>query len=124
MKGCALSSARAEFLVDIGDYKLWEFCNVSVKQLCEKQTFHGVQLLVPGDRGRVTRSGNKYGYGKDTFSALVKSRYTNYTKYIQDVLDSMQRRFEPWPEWLIPCEEVFNFGTSWSSRKGRRLLKT
>ncbi|MCP3848896.1 MAG: hypothetical protein GY694_01470, partial [Gammaproteobacteria bacterium] len=99
------------------------FFNVSVKQLCEKQTFHGVQLLVPGDRGRVTRSGTKYGYEKDTFSALVKSRYTKYTKYIQDVLDSMQRRFEPWPEWLIHCEEAFNFGNELEQQEREESFK-
>ena len=42
------------------------------------------------------------------FSALVKSRYTKYAKYLHDILDSLTRRFEPWPQWLINCEKAFD----------------
>ena len=61
-----------------------------------------------GDRGRVTRSGAKDIYEKDNFSALVKSRYPKYAKYLHDILDSLTRRFEPWPQWLINCEKAFD----------------
>ena len=44
-----------------------------------------------------------------TFSALVKSRYTHYAKLLEDIISSIQRRFEPWPRWLLCCEEAFNF---------------
>ena len=79
---------------------------------------------MPGDRGRVTLSGIKYGYEKDAFSALVKSRYPKYTKYIQDVLDSIQRRFEPWPKWLIHCEEAFNFGNELEQQEREKAFQS
>ena len=48
-------------------------------------------------------------YEKDNFSALVKSRYPKYAKYLHDILDSLTRRFEPWPQCLINCEKAFDF---------------
>ena len=101
----------------IRDYRLWDFFSVSVKTIKEKQSFNGVELLVPGDRGRVTRSGSKYGYETDTFSALVESRYPKYVKFIEDVLSSMTRRFEPWPKWLTNCDAAFNFGNDLTSQE-------
>ena len=62
-----------------------------------------------GDRGRVTRSGAKDIYEKDNFSALVKSRYPKYAKYLNDILDALTRRFEPWPQWRINCQKAFDF---------------
>ena len=97
-------------ILDVVVIKDYNFSIRLYAQFVKKQTFHDVELLVPGDRGRVERSGSKYGYDKDTFSALVESRYLKYAKYIQDVINSMYRRFEPWQKWLITCEEVFDFG--------------
>ena len=114
---------QPDVFVITNDYKVWDFFNISSNQICENQTFHGVQLLVPGDRGRVTRSGSQYGYEKDVFSALIKSRYPKYTKYIQDVLDSIRRRFEPWPKWLICCEEAFNFGNDLEQQERKEAFQ-
>lgn len=93
----------------VQDYKLWSFFKSFIQTLLEFQTFKDVPLLVPGDRGRVTRSGNKYGYDSPTFSALIKNRYSKYAKLLGDILDCLQRRFEPWPTWLVLCNKTFNF---------------
>ena len=65
--------------------------------------------MVAGDRGHVTRSCAKHIYDKDNFSAFVRSRYPKYAKYLHDILDSLTRRFEPWPQWLTNCNNAFNF---------------
>ena len=36
----------------------WEFFQLSTNKICESQTFKEVPLLLPGEKGRVTRSGN------------------------------------------------------------------
>ena len=43
------------------------------------------------------------------FGALVKSRYSKYSKFLKDIISSIQRRFEPWPDWLKYCNDAFNF---------------
>ena len=43
----------------------WEFFQLSTNKICESQTFKEAPLLLPGERGRVTRSGTVYdGYDK------------------------------------------------------------
>ena len=91
----SFQSSKIPNVIEISDYKLWDFFTSSIKDICENQTFQGVELLMAGDRGRVTRSGAKDIYEKDNFSALVKSRYPKYAKYLHDILDSLTRRFEP-----------------------------
>ena len=85
----------------------WELFKTSVKKICDSQTFKGVPLLVPGDRGRVTRSGRAYGYEKKEFTALVLDRFKHYGEYLGELLHSLKMRFEPWPEWILHCDNVF-----------------
>ena len=87
----------------------WGFFKKSVEEICESQTFKGVKLLVPGDRGRVTRSGISYGYDKESFSAMVLTRFRHYAKFLSELIDSLKNRFEPWPQWMLLCNETFNF---------------
>ena len=72
-------------------YTVWELFGTSIRGICNTQTFHDVSLLVPGDRGRVTRSGQPYGYGKDAFTALVHSRFQKYEKYLVELLASLRQ---------------------------------
>ena len=72
-------------VIKILEYKLWDSFKKSVEILCDRQTFHGIPLLAPGDRGRITRSGSKYEYDKEAFSALVKSCYLKHAKFLKGI---------------------------------------
>ena len=76
-------------------------------------------MLVPADRGRVTRSSSQlqYGYEPDSFGALIKSRYALYAKLLDAILDALKRRFEPWPKWLVKCNVAFNFSDDFSNKE-------
>ena len=90
-------------------YTVWKFFKSSIETICDSQTFKGIELLVPGDRGRVTRSGKSYAYEKDEFSALVWGRFPHYAEYLTQLLNSLKNRYEPWPEWLLCCDKSCNF---------------
>ena len=81
-------------------------------------------MLVPGDRGRVTHSGVQYGYDKEAFSSLVKSRYQHYAGYLGELLASLQQRFEPWPEWVPFCDDAFNFAKDMTMEERQASLKS
>ena len=76
-----------------------------MRRRCKLQSFQDIPLLVPADCGRVTRSrsGISYGYDKEAFTAMVTNRYSKYARYLEDILESFKRRFEPWPNWLLHC---------------------
>ena len=112
-------------VVNIDGYKLWDFFTTSSKTIRETQHFKDVPLLVPADRGRVTRSSSQlqYGYEPDSFGALIKSRYALYAKLLNATLDALKRRFEPWPKWLIKCNVAFNFSdVFFQTKRGKRHL--
>ena len=73
----AFENNKIPNVIDLNDYKLGDFFNSSIQNVYEHQTFQGVELLVTGARGRVTRSGAKHNYDKNIFGALVRSRYPN-----------------------------------------------
>ena len=58
--------------------------------MCESQTFSGVKLLVPGERGRVKRSGTTYGYDKEAFKSLIQGCFEMYAKYLENLLESLK----------------------------------
>ena len=71
----------------------WEFFQLSTNKICESQTFKGVPLLLPGEKGRVTRSGTVYGYDKQAYMVLVHNRFQKYTDYLGELIDSLKQRF-------------------------------
>ena len=78
-------------VIKILEYKLWDSFKKSVDMQCDFKKCHGVPLITRGYRGRVTRSGSKYGYDKEAFSALVKSRYPKYAKFLKDILEKLEK---------------------------------
>jgi len=79
--------------------------------IIETQTFKNVPLLISADRGRATRSQTceSFGYGRDGFAALVKSRFVKYSKFLKDAFNAIERQFEPWSTWLVASNDAFNF---------------
>ena len=84
-------------MIDHNDYKRWDFFNSSIQNICENQKFQGVELLVAGDRDRVTPN-----------IATIK---TTSVLWWEVTIQNMQLkwRFEPWPQWLTNCNNAFNF---------------
>ena len=79
----------------MAEYSVWKLFKESIQEIIDSQTFHGVKLLIPGDRGRVTRQGISYGYDKEGFSSMIADRFADYEKYVENMLKSLQLRFEP-----------------------------
>ena len=40
---------------------------------------------------------------------MAQSRLKKYTKYLSKLIDSLNTHFEPWPKWMLICNDVFNF---------------
>ena len=40
---------------DLKEYKVWENFNQSISKILDNQTYKNVKLLLPSERGRVTR---------------------------------------------------------------------
>ena len=50
--------------------------------------------------------------------------FSLYSKMTESfVLDSIRRRFEPWPKWLICCEEAFNFGNDLEQQERKEAFQ-
>ena len=56
-----------------------------------------------------SRSFTSSGDEKEDFRSIVHHKFANYVTYIDSLLGHMAQRFEPWPEWLILCDNSFNF---------------
>jgi len=80
-------------------------------------------LLCSGYRGRVTRSGSFFAYNKSDFEAIIISRYKAYDKYLKLLIQQFVERFEPWPTWLILCENSFNFLNGFEQNERRTYFK-
>ena len=109
---------------DSHTYTAWSYFKSSVDEICESQTFKGIVLLVPGDRGRVTRSGVQYGYDKEAFCKMVHSRYSHYANYLGELLASLKQRFEPWKNWVCLSDDVFNFANELTMAERQASLKS
>ena len=90
-------------------YPVWKFFKTTIYETCEFQSFKGIALLVPGNRGHITCSGISYSCNKVAFTAMAQSKLKKYTKYLSKLIDSLNTCFEPWPKWMLICNDVFNF---------------
>ena len=91
-------------------FHLWENFQSSVTKILETQKFHDFSLLLPAERGRVTRS--IAASVRDEFdgcSELVKSCFKKFANYIEVLFFHLHSRFLPWPEWMVSCNLCFNF---------------
>ena len=104
-------------------YNVWGTFKQCVTEIIESQTFHGIRLLVPSERGRVTRSGTVFGCDKAAFKAIINNRFNAYGIYLQTLISELQNRFEPWPQWLHLSDIAFNFSTDQSVTERQNALK-
>ena len=90
-------------------FHLWEDLRKYVTEIIETQKFCGFNLLLPAERGRVTRSVSNSADELGGYSQLIKSCFQKYSSYIEHLLFHLHCRFVPWPEWLVACNSCFNF---------------
>ena len=90
-------------------FHLWKDLRTFVAEIVEHNKFCGYELLLPGERGRVTRSVSSYADEMGGYSQLVNSSLKKYATYIDQMLFYLHCRFLPWPQWLVSCNSCFNF---------------
>ena len=79
-------------------YDVCKFSKENLNEIISSQKFKGIKLLVPSERGRVTRSGTNFSGDKDAYKTLIYGRFNKYVKYLEIVLADLIDRFEPWRE--------------------------
>ena len=94
------------------DFSLWDLFSKTIDTVKSERTFCDVKLMMPAERGRVTRSGSSYTLDRHGFEILLKDRYKNWDVYLQRLIEELEYRFEPWPVWLFNTEKAFNFDSS------------
>lgn len=90
-------------------YSVWQSFGNCVNLIIETQAFQNVRLLVRTERGRVTRSGTIFCSDKEGFRSIILQKYKNYMTYIDSLIRYLEQYFEPWPEWVVLCNNSFNF---------------
>ena len=90
-------------------YSVWQPFGKAIQCVKENRSFEDVQLLLRSERGRVTRSGSVFGCDRDEFECVVTQRFRAYRIYLDLLISELINRFEPWPEWLMLCQNCFNF---------------
>ena len=90
-------------------YTAWKNFAECVESIIDTQNFQNVRLLVPSEKGRVTRSGAHFGSYRDGFRAIVMQRFKKYRIYLDLLLTELKNRFEPWPEWVELSFNAFHF---------------
>ena len=103
---CALYTPFRRVLENIAEskrpsYIVWQEFEVSVNEILETQSFNNVELLLPSEKGRVTRSGSMFGYDKAAYKLLVDNKFLLYGTYLGGLATHFVSRFHPWPKWLV-----------------------
>ena len=60
------------------DFSLWDLFSKTIETVKSERTFCDVKLMMPAERGRVTRSGSPYTLDRHGFEILLKDRYKNW----------------------------------------------
>ena len=99
-------------------YPIWETLKNSVYDIVQKQGVSSVsKLSLPSQKGRVTRRGTRIRTDESAYHTLFDSKLVDYGNYLHKLSEQMLSRFKPWPQWLILCDEAFNFESVISNEK-------
>ena len=77
-------------------FKLWHDFKNCTEKILNEQTFHGFQLLLPSERGRVTRGGAVFACEPETYLPIVNSRFEKYAHHINVLAFNLKYRFVHW----------------------------
>ena len=97
-------------------FQLWFDFSSCAKNAVEMQTFHDFKLLLPSERGRVSRSRTAFARQISDYEDIKTHCFTKFGKYLDNLIYQLQIRFLPWPQWLIQCNNCFNFCSDVSSQ--------
>ena len=90
-------------------FQLWTDFETGTEKLLSDQTFHGFKLLLPSERGRVTRSESSFGCEPAGYLALVSKFAETSFYYIDALTFNLAHRLLPWPQWVRLSDDCFNF---------------
>ena len=99
---------------------MWDTLRNANSDILEKQEFQGIKLLLPSEKGRVTRRGTRIGCDESAYRKLFEQKLIVYGNYLHNLSEQFVFRFHPWPQWLILCNEAFNFEISDVSTETRK----
>ena len=102
-------------------YRLWHDFDICVKNIKNDQTFQGFKLLLPSERGRVTRSGTAFACERDSYKKLIDKSFESSSQYIELLTSKLKCRFTPWPIWVTLTNDCFNFA---SQKNDEQQLKS
>ena len=77
--------------------------------MIENQSFEGIKLLIRSVRGRVTRLGTLIGSDNEDFRSIILRKFNVYITYLDALITQLDSYFEPWPEWVIFCNDSLDF---------------
>ena len=106
----------------VKQYTIWGNFKQNITKITDDQTYKNVRLLVPSELGLVIRSGTIYGCDKEGYKNLVKVRFKDFAKFLQSFIKELENRFEPWPEWIILCDDTFNFSSNNTTTDRKQLF--
>ena len=89
-------------------YNLWEDFRNYLSNLMSEHKFCGFDVLLPAEKGRVTRSDRSATAEVGDYLQLSKTYFRKYAEYINVLLFHLYCRFIPWPNWLESCNTCFN----------------
>ena len=76
---------------------VWETFKSVTQKILESGEFKGAKLLLPHERGRVTRLAARYGDGDSALQNMFQSKMKVYGEYIHRLVEQFLIRFYPWP---------------------------
>ena len=92
------------------EYSVWKSFEEHINSIINTLTFQNVQLLTRSERGRVTRSQiRSYMCAGEDVRSIIHFKFKNYVTYLDSLINHLVQRFEPWPEWVVLCNDCFNF---------------
>ena len=102
---------------------MWHDFDACVKIIRKDQTFQDFKLLLPSERGRITRSGTVFARERDSYIKLIDKSFESYSNYIELLTSNLQCRFTPWPFWVTLANDCFNFAFQKDSTHQHKSLK-
>ena len=104
-------------------FQLWSDFKTGTEKLLSDQTFHGFKLLLPSERGRVSRSESSFGCEPAGYLALVKTCFGKFANYIDVLTFNLAHRLVPWPQWVRLSDDCFNFCSEMTDKQRKISLE-
>ena len=104
-------------------HRLWHDFETCVKNIRSDKKFQGSKLLLPSERGRITRSGTVFACERDSYVKLIDKSFESYSQYIELLSSKLKCRFTPWPVWVTLVNDCFNFSSEKNCEQQQKSLE-